>query len=375
MNPLAQLAELGQSVWYDYIRRDLMESGALARMIEEDGLRGMTSNPTIFQGAIAKSDLYDADIRAAGDDETPAALFERIAVAEIQRAADEFRPVFDKADGGDGHVSIEVSPTLARDTDGTITEARRLWKACGRDNVMIKIPGTAEGLPAIETCISEGINVNVTLLFGVERYREVMDAWMRGLEARAARGEPIDRVASVASFFVSRVDGSVDKLLAARRDAADGPTRERIDGLRSTVGIANARLAYAAWGEAVRDHARFAALKAKGAMAQRPLWASTSTKDPMLPDVLYVEALAAPDSVNTVPPNTYEAFKDHGDARIRIHDDLDQARAAIDALADLGIDFAAVTRDLEEDGIKKFADSYEELLQAIAEKRASIQAK
>lgn len=372
MNPLAQLTELGQSIWYDYIRRDLMESGALARMIEEDSLRGMTSNPTIFQVAIAKSDLYDADIQAAKDDETAAAVFERLAVAEIQRAADEFRPVYDQTNGKDGHVSLEVSPTLARNTAGTIAEARRLWKACARDNVMIKIPGTAEGIPAVEACIADGMNINVTLLFGVDRYREVMDAWMKGLETRVAKGLPIDRIASVASFFVSRVDGAVDKLLALKSEGTSGEALEEITALRSTIGIANARLAYVAWEEMVRDSDRFAKLKAKGAMVQRPLWASTSTKDPVLPDVLYLEALAAEDSVNTVPPNTYEAFRDHGDARIRIHDDLDQARAGMAALAKLGIDFDAVTKDLEEDGVKKFAVSFEELLQSIDEKRAQI---
>ncbi len=365
-NPLQRLGELGQSVWYDYIRRDLYTGPKLQKLISEDGLKGMTSNPTIFQNAIAKSDLYDGDIRSAAG-KPPAAIFEQLAVTDVRGAADLFRPVFDAAGGGDGFVSIEVGPHEARDTQDTIAEARRLWKACGRANVMVKIPGTAEGIPAIHQCLSEGININITLLFGVPRYREVMDAYLSALEDRVKKGEAIDRIRSVASFFVSRVDTNVDAkldVLMAKGNAAAKP-------LRAQLAVANARVAYEAF-EEVFGGPRFAALKAKGAKVQRPLWASTSTKDKTLPDVYYVEALVAPDSVNTVPPETFEAYRDHGDPKVRIHDDLDAAHAAFAALPKLGIDFDVVTRELEDEGVKKFSDSYDSLLQAIAAKEKSM---
>jgi len=365
-NPVKLLGELGQSVWYDYIRRDLYTGPELSRLIAEDGLKGMTSNPTIFQNAIAKSTLYDGDIRAAAGKD-PAAIYESLAVTDVRAAADAFRPVFDGTGGGDGFVSIEVGPHLARDTRGTIAEARRLWKECGRANVMVKIPGTAQGIPAIRQCLSEGININITLLFGVPRYREVMDAYLSALEDRVKKGEPVDKTRSVASFFVSRVDTNVDPKLD-RLTAAGNPNAK---ALRGKLAIANARVAYQAF-EDVFGGARFAALKAKGASVQRPLWASTSTKDKTLPDVYYVEALIAPESVDTMPPETFEAYRDHGDPRIRIHDDLDGAHAAFRALSDLRIDFGVVTQELEDEGVKKFADSYDGLLQAIVEKEKSM---
>jgi transaldolase len=365
-NPLKRLGELGQSVWYDYIRRDLYTGPKLQQLISEDGLKGMTSNPTIFQNAIAKSDLYDGDIRSAAG-KPPAAIYEQLAVTDVRAAADQFRPVFDAADGGDGFVSIEVGPHLARDTQGTIAEARRLWKECGRANVMVKIPGTAEGLPAIRQCLSEGININITLLFGVPRYREVMEAYLSALEERVKKGEPIDRIRSVASFFVSRVDTNVD----AKLDALIAKGNAAAKSVRAKLAIANARVAYEAF-EEVFGASRFAALKAKGARVQRPLWASTSTKDKTLPDVYYVEALVGPDSVNTVPPETFEAYRDHGDPKVRIHDDLDAAHAAFAALPKLGIDFATVTKELEDEGVKKFSDSYDSLLEAIAAKEKSM---
>jgi transaldolase len=365
-NPLKRLGELGQSVWYDYIRRDLYTGPKLQQLISEDGLKGMTSNPTIFQNAIAKSDLYDADIRSAAG-KAAAAIFEQLAVTDVRAAADQFRPVFDAADGGDGFVSIEVGPHEARDTQDTIVEARRLWKECGRANVMVKIPGTKEGIPAIRQCLSEGININVTLLFGVPRYREVMDAYLSALEERVKKGEAIDRIRSVASFFVSRVDTNVD----AKLDALIAKGNAAAKPLRAKLAIANARVAYEAF-EEVFGGSRFAALKGKGAKVQRPLWASTSTKDKTLPDVYYVEALIAPDSVNTVPPETFEAYRDHGDPKVRIHDDLDGAHAAFAALPGLGIDFAVVTQELEDEGVKKFSDSYDSLLQAITAKEKSM---
>src|SRR5262249_18008400 len=301
-NPLLRLGELGQSVWYDFIRRDLYQGPELKRLIEQDGLRGMTSNPTIFQNAIAESALYDADIRSAGEaGKDSAAIFESLAVADVRAAADIFRPVYDKSGGEDGFVSIEVGPKLAHDTQGTIAEARRLWSSCGRPNVMVKIPGTAEGVPAIRQCLSEGININITLLFSVPRYREVMDAYVSAMEDRISAGRPVDRIRSVASFFVSRVDTNVDKKLDALAGRESGPRVARAKELRGKVAIANARLAYAAFEEVFRGN-RFAKLAARRVALQRPLWASTSTKDPAYPGLYYVEALVAPDSVDTMPP-------------------------------------------------------------------------
>jgi transaldolase len=367
-NPLLRLGELGQSVWYDFIRRDLYQGPELKRLIDEDGLRGMTSNPTIFQKAIAESPLYDEDIRSAGEaGKDPAATFESLAVADVRAAADIFRPVYDASGGDDGFVSIEVGPHLARDTQGSIAEARRLWSSCGRPNVMVKIPGTAEGIPAIRQCLSEGININITLLFSVPRYREVMEAYLSALEERVRRKEKVDRIRSVASFFVSRVDTNVDKKL----DALTKSGNARAASLRSKLAIANACIAYQAFQE-VFGGARFEALKGGAARLQRPLWASTSTKDPSLPDLYYVEALIAPTSVDTMPPETLQAYRDHGDPKVRIAEDLPGAQAAFRSLAELPIDFAAVARELEEDGVRKFSDSFDGLLKTIAEKERSM---
>ncbi len=366
-NPLQRLGELGQSVWYDFIRRDLYQGPELKRLIDEDGLTGMTSNPTIFQNAIAKSALYDEDIKRGPAGKDPAAIFESLAVADVCAAADIFRPVYDASGGDDGFVSIEVGPRLARDTQGTIVEARRLWTACGRPNVMVKIPGTAEGVPAIRQCLSEGININVTLLFSVPRYREVMEAYLSALEERVARQQKVDRIRSVASFFVSRVDTNVDKKL----DALVRAGNPKAAALRARLGIANARIAYQAFQE-VFDGPRFAALKGDAARLQKPLWASTSTKDPSLPDLYYVEALIAPTSVDTMPPETLQAYRDHGDPKIRIADDLPGAHAAFADLTGLSIDFGQVASELEVEGVKKFSDSFDGLLQTIAEKERSM---
>ncbi len=366
-NRLKALSELGQSVWYDYIRRDLIDGGGLARLIAEDGLSGMTSNPTIFEKAIAGSSLYDADIRGAGAGRSPAEVFEALAVRDVQAAADVFRPSFDARKGDDGFVSIEVGPQLARDTQGTIDEARRLWKECGRPNVMVKIPGTAEGVPAIRQCLTEGININVTLLFSVPRYREVMEAHMAALEARRKAGEPIGTLRSVASFFVSRVDTNVDPKLDARTKAGD----TRAKALRSRIAVANARIAYEAF-EEVYASPRWKSLEGEGARRQRPLWASTSTKDPSLPDLYYVEALIAPDSVDTMPPDTLEAYRDHGDPKVRIRDDRDVAAADFRALRDLGISIDAVADELEKEGVQKFSASFDSLLKTIGEKQRAM---
>jgi transaldolase len=362
-NPLVTLGRLGQSPWYDYITRELMTSGRLARLIADDGLLGMTSNPTIFEKAISGSDAYDADIRRLAGAGRPAGeIFEALAVADVRAACDAFRPVHEAAGGADGLVSIEVSPELAHDTDGTIAEAGRLWGAVGRPNAMIKIPGTVAGLPAIAESLARGINVNVTLLFSVERYEAVIEAFLSGLERRLAAGGRIDRLASVASFFVSRVDGRVDPLL----DQAGDPHR-----LRGTIAIANAGAAYAAF-ERSRATPRWAALARAGARPQRPLWASTSTKDPKYPDTHYVEALVAPLTVNTLPPDTFDAYRDHGRPEVRIGAAVAAAPARLAALASMGIDLGAVTRFLEEDGVAKFAASYRQLLAGIDAKVGAL---
>lgn len=363
-NPLVTLGQLGQSPWYDFITRDLVRSGELARLIREDGLLGMTSNPTIFEKAVAGSGDYDADIQrltAAG--KSAAEVFEVLAVADVQAACDLFRPVWDARQNGDGTVSLEVSPTLAHDTAGTITEAQRLWDRVGRPNVMIKIPGTTQGLPAITECLAHGINVNVTLLFSVDRHREVIEAFFRGLERRVRAGEPVDRLSSVASFFVSRVDGRIDPML----DRLGGSAAE----IRGTVAIANAAAAYGAFEAAFRGP-RWDALAAKGAQVQRPLWASTSTKDPKFPDTYYVEALVAPHTVNTLPPETFNAYRDHGRPAARIVAHVHGGEALLALLAPLGISLAEVTAFLEKDGVEKFAASYQSLLARIAAKAGAL---
>ena len=358
-NPLIRLGQLGQSPWYDFITRDLITSGELARLIREDGLRGMTTNPTIFEKAIGGSELYDDDIRRlAAEGRRPAEIFEALAVEDVRAACDLFLPIYHQSDGLDGLVSMEVAPTLAHDTAGTIAEAERLWARIGRPNVMIKIPGTREGLPAITHCLAQGINVNVTLLFSVERYREVVEAFMRGLEQRLAGGAAIRRIASVASFFVSRVDGKVDALPAA-------------SALKGKAAIANACAAYAAF-EELFGSARWKALVVAGAMVQRPLWASTSTKDPRLPDVYYVEALIGDLTVNTLPPATFAAYRDHGQPALRIHDGLAAATVTLRTLAEAGIQLSSVTAALESEGVASFAASFASLRTVIEQKAAAL---
>ena len=374
VNRLRQLTQLGQSLWYDYIRRDLYEGPALRRLIEEDGLSGMTSNPTIFERAIAQTDLYDRDIhRLAAEGKDPSQIFETLAVNDVCRAADSFRSVYEWTDGADGFVSIEVRPHLAHDAEGSIAEARRLWKACQRPNVMIKIPATQEGIFAIQQCLAEGININITLLFSLGRYREVMEAYMTALETRVSSGLPIDRVRSVASFFVSRVDTKIDARLDAIGKERGRSDRDRHHAriLRGRVAIANARIAYQAF-EGMFHGPRFLQLKHTGGRVQRPLWASTSTKDPAYPDLYYVEALIAPATVDTMPPETFEAYKHWGKPMVRIYDDLPLAVAVFDDLAELSIDASLVAQELEEEGIRKFAGSYDKAVKAIEEKEAPL---
>jgi transaldolase len=371
-NPLNRLHALGQSIWLDYLRRDMLVDGTQARLIREDDLSGQTSNPTIFQKAIAESDLYDEDIRSAGAGVSPEQILDSIMIEDIRSAADLFRPVYEGTGGEDGFVSVEVSPDLAWDTQSSIEEARRLWTSIDRPNLMVKIPGTAEGLPAIRDCLAEGININITLLFSVARYHEVMDMWFAAMEQRVERGDPVDRLASVASFFVSRVDTKVDQRIDERLARMADDERGPLEELASRIGIDNARIAFEAYELRYGDD-RFAALASAGARPQRPLWASTSTKDPELPDVYYVEALLAPGTVNTLPVETLDAYRDHGDPAIRIHDDLEGAHRRMARLGELGIDFGAVLEELEKEGVEKFSKSYHELLDTIEEKQKQVQ--
>jgi transaldolase len=367
-HPLVRLGHLGQSPWYDFITRDLVRSAELARLIREEGLRGMTSNPTIFEKAITQSSDYDADIRdLAGGGAGAPDVVEALMVADVQAACDTFLPVYEAERNGDGTASLEVPPTLANDTDATIAAAERLWRLVDRPNVMIKVPGTRAGLPAITHLLAAGINVNVTLLFSVERYHEVMDAWCTGLERRLAAGKGIAELHSVASFFVSRVDGQTDPAILKAGDAAAA--------LLHRIAIANAVSAYEAFGASLLTP-RWQALAGKGASPQRPLWASTSTKDPSLPDTYYVEALIAPDTVNTLPPDTFRAYADHGDPHVRITPGAEaQARDALRHYADLGLPpLAERTAFLEEDGVAKFAASWHALLDAVSEKMGALAA-
>ena len=366
-NPLVRLGQLGQSPWYDFITRDLVTSGELARLIADDGLRGMTTNPTIFEKAVAGSDLYDADIRRlAGEGKGPAEIFETLAVADVQAACDLFLPVHRESGGLDGLVSIEVSPRLAHDTAGTIAEAERLWRRIARPNVMIKIPGTVEGLTAITHCLADGVNVNVTLLFSVARYRQVVEAYFMGLERRASAGHSIVGISSVASFFVSRLDGKVDPLLDRHPGAAPAGMR-----LRSRAAIANACAAYADF-EALFHSPRWQALAAQGALVQRPLWASTSTKDPSLPDTYYVEALIGEQTVNTLPPATFAAYRDHGKPAQRIREGVAEAELVLRELGTVGIDLEEITATLEREGVASFAASFASLLSVIERKAAAL---
>jgi transaldolase len=364
MNTVQRLAELGQSIWYDNIERGLLENGEMAAMVTRGEIRGVTSNPTIFMNAITKTADYDAGLAplaAAG--QSAEAIFWQLAVEDIQNAADLFRPLYQATNGGDGFVSLEVNPTLAHDTEATLIEAQTLWHRVDRPNLMIKIPATRAGIPAVRAAIAAGINVNVTLIFSRERYGAVMDAYLEGLEERAAAGLPLGSIASVASFFVSRVDTNVDKQLAAIVSGG-GPRAAEADSLLGRAAVANAKLAYADF-QRVFGSERFATLRAKGARVQRPLWASTGTKNPAYSDVVYVDELIGPDTVNTVPPATLAALLDHGAAALTLERGLDEAQAVIDRLAGLGIDMTEVTDQLEREGVQSFADAFEALIEGV----------
>ncbi len=372
-NPLLQLQELRQSVWLDYIRRSALQNGDVQGLIDHDGLRGMTANPTIFQQAIAAGSDYDETIdRLVRADAEPVAIYEALAVEDIQMACDLFTPVYQSTDGADGFVSLEVAPSLAYDTQGTIDEARRLWRMVDRPNLMIKVPGTTAGAPAVEQLLTEGLNINITLLFSLENYERVAWAYISALERRVKEGKPISRIASVASFFVSRVDVLVDKLIGEKLANIAVPSmRDTLDRLRGKTAIANARLAYASFKRIFGD-ARFEALSATGARVQRPLWASTSVKNPAYPDLMYGESLIGPDTVDTMPRDMLEAFRDHGRVALTIDDDLDDARQTLETLGEAGIDMSEVTQQLEDEGVAKFAESYDALIAGVAKKRAAL---
>ena len=377
---LSKLHAAGQSVWLDFITRTILHDGGLARRIADDGITGMTSNPTIFEKALAEGTAYDAQLAealqgGAGAPRTAWELFELVETTDVRDACDRFLPVFEATEGADGYVSIEVSPGVAHRAEDTVAEARRLWKTVGRPNVMVKVPGTEEGAKAVRQLIAEGINVNITLLFAIDAHRRVIEAYLAGLEERAARGEPIDRIASVASFFVSRVDSEIDKRLdavaAEAATAMDGTRRDLAVSLKGRAAIANAKLAYRLFREQFSGP-RWEALAAKGANVQRPLWASTSTKNPAYRDVMYVEQLIGPDTVNTLPPATIDAFADHGEVARTVDQAVDHAEQTIADLERLGISMQAVTDQLLREGLASFQKSFDTLIAGLEQKRGEL---
>jgi len=371
VNKLKELETFGQSVWLDFVSREFLKSGDLKRMIDEDGLKGMTSNPSIFEKAFSHGTAYDDDVRRLTDQGlSVGTIFRRLSVADIQNACDGLRPVYDARQGADGFVSIEVSPYIGFDTDASIAEARALWKEVGRPNLMVKIPGTREGVPAIRQCLSEGININITLLFARSAYEDVLEAYLAALETLSQKGR-IDSVASVASFFVSRIDSKVDAELDKRMAQADGDTRKALESLKGKIAIANAKLAYQHYKD-VSASDRWKKLAAKGARPQRLLWASTSTKNKAYPDTLYVDALIGRDTVNTIPPETLDAFRDHGHPAATLDSDMDTARNQLAQLEKLGISLDRITDELVSEGVEKFAEAADQLYAALAAKRAKM---
>src|SRR5215467_7193883 len=366
-NPLKGLLAYGQSPWLDFIRRNILLNGELKKMINEDGLRGMTSNPAIFEKAITAGEDYNDIIKAPdAKSSTAMALYERIAIRDVQDACDIFKSVHTETKGRDGYVSLEVSPLLAYDTQGTLDEARRLWKTVNRPNVMIKIPATKEGIPAIRQALEDGININITLLFAQSAYEQVAEAFLAALEARAVKGQEISHIASVASFFVSRIDSLVDsKIDALQKTETDEAKKALLESLRGKVAIANARRTYEKYGE-LFGGARWKALAAKGAQTQRLLWASTSTKNPKYRDVIYVEELIGADTVDTIPPATFDAFRDHGKLRPSLTENVEGAAKTMADLALAGISMKGVTDKLLADGVKLFSDAFKTLLDAVA---------
>jgi transaldolase / glucose-6-phosphate isomerase len=368
-NPLNELARAGQSVWYDQMTRSLLTEGHLARMIEQDSLGGLTSNPTIFEKAIGGSGEYDEELsRLAAEGLGRDEIYDRIALHDIGGAAEVFRTRYDESDGEHGYVSLEVDPRLAHDTERTISEARRYHETLGRPNVMIKVPATPEGIPAIEQLIADGINVNVTLIFSRDVYDQVIEAYLRGLERRMEAGERVDRVASVASFFVSRIDTKADELIGKRLQSAGDEERAELESCLGAVAIANAKLAYQLFLERFGGE-RFGRLRAAGALVQRPLWASTGTKNPAYSDVLYVDNLIGPDTVNTLPPATYDAFRDHGRVERTIDENLEEAARVLETIERYGISLKEITDQLTTEGVESFAKSFESLMATVDERR------
>ena len=373
-NPLLQLKALGQSVWYDNIDRSQLVSGQFKRLLDEDGICGVTANPTIFEKSISSGHAHDEQInQLIREGKSTNEIYEALIIQDIRTVADILRPIYDSANRQDGLVSLEVSPDLAHDTEGTLSEVRRFWKMVDRPNLMIKIPGTPEGIPAVLQALTEGINVNITLIFSISTYRQVAEAFISALEARRAAGEDISHMASVASFFVSRVDTLVDKLLEDKVKATSNTTEQQhLKSLEGKAAIANARLVYQDF-KKIFNTPRFAALKQASAYVQRPLWASTSTKNPAYRDVLYAEELIGPDTVDTMPLETIENFRDHGRVRLSIEDNLEEAHQVFDALEKIGIHYDQVTKQLQDEGVQKFADSFHTLFEGIAEKRKAIE--
>jgi transaldolase len=373
-NPWHDLTALGQSVWYDNLNRQLLVSGELKRMTDRDRVTGGTSNPSIFEKAVGGSDVYDDDIRrlAAAGREVEA-IYDELTITDVGLSADEFRAAYDSTSGADGFASLEVPPDLAYDTEATVREARRLFAALGRPNAMIKIPGTRPGLPAIEQCLAEGININITLLFGVENYEQVANAYIAALEKRLAAGQAIDSIASVASFFVSRVDTLVDEKLQAKMGQSSDGKRLKLRGLMGRAAVANAKIAYQRY-RRIFSGPRWQALADKGARTQRCLWASTSTKNPEYRDVMYVEELIGPDTINTVPQATLDAFREHGDVALTLDEDVAGARHTLMAIEEAGISIKEVTDELQVEGVKLFCDAYDKARETIREKREALAA-
>ncbi len=373
-NPLQQLKNFGQSVWYDNIDRSQLVSGQFKGLLETDGVVGVTANPTIFQKSISAGHAYDEQMsQLIGEGKNTSDIYEAMIIQDIRTVADLLRPVYDRTNMQDGYVSLEVSPELAHDTDATIAEVRRFWKMVDRPNLLVKIPATSEGIPAIQAALSEGINVNITLIFSIQSYRNVTEAYLSALEERNASGKDISHIASVASFFVSRVDTLVDKMLDDKIKAtSDSAEQQKLKSLQGKAAIANARLVYQDFKQ-IFNSPRFETLKHSGAHVQRPLWASTSTKNPAYRDVLYAEELIGPDTVDTMPLETIENFKDHGRAALTIENNIPQARSELDMLESVGIHYDAVTQQLLDEGVQKFADSFHQLFQGIEEKKKAIQ--
>jgi transaldolase len=375
-NPLVQIKTQGQSVWYDNIDRSQLASGEFKRMLDEDGIVGVTANPTIFEKSISSGHAYDEQLsQLISEGKSTNEIYEALVIQDIRTVADLLRPIYDRTNGLDGYVSLEVSPELAHETEGTLNEARRFWKIVDRPNLMIKIPATPEGIPAIEQALTDGINVNITLIFSLDSYKAVAEAYLNALESRNAEGKDISHIASVASFFVSRVDTLVDKLLEDKiKASSDEAEKAHLKSLEGKAAIANARVVYQEF-KRIFSTPRFETLKHSGAHVQRPLWASTSTKNPAYRDVLYAEELLGPDTVDTMPLETIVNFRDHGVVAHTVEKDPKGAQAALDELEKVGIHYDQITQQLQDEGVKKFADSFHQLFQGIENKKQAIKAK